>query len=182
MIKYTQYRRRGFTLIELLVVILIIGILTAVALPKYRASAEIAKATLLLQTLKQIVKAQEDYYLVNRAYTVNLEDLELEIPGATNIGTYSNKPMYQIANGSKILFDVQSSTSPYLAGGTDYVQIDVGLKKSNYTSGGYCYARSDAQVAEKVCRSLGVKTFSNTGCGMIIAGQGIPCKGGRFSI
>ena len=72
--------KQAFTLIELLVVVLIIGILSAIALPQYEKAVEKTRAMQGLVAVKHIVDAQKVYYLANNEYADNLEDLGVEIP------------------------------------------------------------------------------------------------------
>ena len=71
--------KKGFTLIELLVVVLIIGILTAVALPQYRKAVIKSKVVEAMVTLNALEKAQIVFHLENGYYAENLEDLSIEV-------------------------------------------------------------------------------------------------------
>jgi type IV pilus assembly protein PilA len=59
---------RGFTLIELLIVVVIIGILAAVAIPKFASTKEKAFLGTMKSDLRNLATAQESYFYDNNTY------------------------------------------------------------------------------------------------------------------
>ena len=72
-------RRGGFTLIELLVVVLIIGILSAIALPQYQKAVARSRAVEAIVSLRTLTTAQQEYYMANGGYATNLEELSVQV-------------------------------------------------------------------------------------------------------
>ena len=66
---------KGFTLIELLIVVVIIGILAAIAIPKFSATREKAYFAAMKSDLKNLASQQEIYYADNYSYTTSTVDL-----------------------------------------------------------------------------------------------------------
>ncbi len=88
-------RQKGFSLIELMIVVVIIGILSAVAIPAYFHYIVSTRQTDAVQTLMQIKSAQERYYALKDSYANTIGNLDgFTSAGATwsdskNIYTYS---------------------------------------------------------------------------------------------
>jgi type IV pilus assembly protein PilA len=64
--------KKGFTLIELLIVVVIIGILAAIAIPKFANTKEKAYMTAMKSDLRNMVTAEEAYFAENASYTSSL--------------------------------------------------------------------------------------------------------------
>ncbi len=72
-------KKFGFTLIELLTVVLILGVLTAVALPQYRKVIQRAEATNALASLKTIFESAKRYKAANSSWPTSLRDLDVDL-------------------------------------------------------------------------------------------------------
>jgi prepilin-type N-terminal cleavage/methylation domain-containing protein len=63
--------RKGFTLIELLIVVVIIGILAAIAIPKFANTKEKAYLASMKSDLRNLVTAEEAYFADSIKYTTS---------------------------------------------------------------------------------------------------------------
>lgn len=69
-------QKNGFTLIELMIVVVIIGILAAVAVPKFTEVSRSAKEAEAGPILKQLYTLQERYKQKYETYASDINDLE----------------------------------------------------------------------------------------------------------
>ena len=61
--------KKGFTLIELLIVVVIIGILAAIAIPKFANTKEKAYVAAMKSDLRNLATAEESYFADFQTYT-----------------------------------------------------------------------------------------------------------------
>lgn len=124
--------KKGFTLIELLVVVLIIGILSAIALPQYQVAVAKSRLATVMATTRALKNGQEMLFLANGAYEDSLENMGGALPGGcTDQGggqAVCGKTKYDVGY-MDVLGDVAGQTE--------------------------CLALEDDKTAEQVCKSYG---------------------------
>jgi len=81
-----EERVRGFTLIELLIVLLVIGILAAIAIPRYSSAREKAFLAAVTSDLRVLADQESAYQATYQVYVDNVSDLtDLTITDGVNI-------------------------------------------------------------------------------------------------
>jgi type IV pilus assembly protein PilA len=75
--KRLRREEKGFTLIELLVVVIILGILTAIAIPSYLSFTGRAKTSAAKANLRSLIPSVESYFADNGTYaSMNVGNLK----------------------------------------------------------------------------------------------------------
>ena len=144
-------RLGGFTLMELLVVILIIGILTAVALPKYQSAVDKSRYSTLMPTAKTIANSQETFYMANGGYSEDLANLD------TQVAQDASGATARLSDGTLLELS-QRESHKYVKmskDGLDNNYIVYQAHSPNYAQEIHCEALKDSARAERLCTSLG---------------------------
>ena len=81
---------KGFTLIELVACVLILGILSAVALPQYHKAIEKAHSVEGKIFLSNVEKAQSAYYMANYSFSEDLDSLDMDVTNGLRMVTKTN--------------------------------------------------------------------------------------------
>jgi type IV pilus assembly protein PilA len=77
--------RKGFTLIELLIVVVIIGILAAIAIPKFANTKDKAKIASMKSDLRNFVSAQEGHFADFATYASAADPNNACVPAAATV-------------------------------------------------------------------------------------------------
>ena len=108
--------RKGFTLIELLIVVVIIGILAAIAIPKFAATKDKAKLATVRTDLKNLMTAQEAYFSDFGTYSAGALPTTLYTPTSPNTSSVSG-------TASSFTATVTNAT---ITGTPDHCEVTVG--------------------------------------------------------
>src|SRR5438874_1802209 len=94
--------RKGFTLIELLIVVVIIGILAAIAIPKFANTKAKAYIASMKSDLRNLVTAEEAYFADSVKYTATTACTTPPTAGAVNfcVTTGNNLGVVGLAAGN----------------------------------------------------------------------------------
>jgi len=70
------HTRSGFTLVELLIVVVVIGILAAMAIPRFQSTKGKAYLASVKSDLKNLSTAEESFFYEHRTYSTDLDSLK----------------------------------------------------------------------------------------------------------
>lgn len=147
---------QAFTLIELLVVVLIIGILSAVALPQYRQAVDKARFMRLVTMAYTVKQAQEAYYLANGEYTTDWDALAIDFQG-TRVGS-----CIQQTAASRICLQPRGDGDPEGIKAFDErlpdLRLQIGWNQSYWHGKWACQCDQTNTRMNKLCQNIAKKT------------------------
>jgi prepilin-type N-terminal cleavage/methylation domain-containing protein len=125
-------RSRGFTLIELLVVVLIIGILSAIAIPQYFKVVEKGRAAEVVGYIGDMRSAQERYALRTGTYASDANVLDVSVPMLKYFSNVATITPGNTTSGWMVVFTrngTPATPSPY----TPQYQVSFNSYLGNYS-------------------------------------------------
>ena len=113
--------KKGFTLIELLIVVVIIGILAAIAIPRFGETRERAFVSAMQSDINQARQAMEMCYQDN-SYTYVGCDVQDDFPGDQN--SYTDGVTLTVDDQSQTHYTINTSHSGTANWTCDYAHAD----------------------------------------------------------
>ena len=105
-------RRSGFTFVELLVAMLVFGLLSAIAVPRFRMLKERAYVATLRADLGELRIAQESYWAENHIYSTDAATLDWRPTSAVtvSISTSNANAGFRATASHDLLDEMECST------------------------------------------------------------------------
>lgn len=143
---FPGFKNAGFTLIELLVVVLIVGILSAIAVPQCRLAVGKTRYAAMMAGTQALYESQLRYFLANGVYASAVDDLDIALPGRVSV----NNTTYTVGQVQyQINVDGSDSVMGLLKGGiSNYYLI-------NYKTGKKTCRAYEEGLPEQICKSMG---------------------------
>lgn len=136
--------KKGFTLIELLVVVLIIGILSAIALPQYRKAVAKTHFAAAIPKIHALEQGLREYYLNNGYYKMDYD--AFAIGNELKAGCSATFCQKNVGSGMKLeVVNGGSSSEP-----AQYYDV-------------YCLAAETNAIALSICSDYGQYYKDNAG-------------------
>ena len=142
--KKQNKNKRAFTLTELLIVVIVIGVLSAVTLPKFTRVIENRKVTEAEEMMSAVRTEQERRCAMDKPYTLNFDNLS-DVVSSSNTKNYT----YSLQNEG---ISAKSNKGNYT------------LKMLSYQDGSFCCEGDDCTKLNKNYPSCDGLTFPSSGC------------------
>ena len=142
--KKQNKNKRAFTLTELLIVVIVIGVLSAVTLPKFTRVIENRKVTEAEEMMSAVRTEQERRCAMDKPYTLNFDNLS-DVVSSSNTKNYT--------------YSLQAEGVSATSNKGDYT-----LKMLSYQDGSFCCEGDDCTKLNKNYPSCDGLTFPSSGC------------------